>query len=286
MKNILKEPLVHFLLLGFLIFGYHYFKNKDSKLEENSIIIDNTEYDYLLNLWKKQWQREPNEQEIKAFLDQHLRQEVFYKEALMMNLDHNDIIVKRRLAQKMEAVANDLNALIKAPTDDDLKAFYNENTDLFKLPPAYTFRQVLFLNDEKNLDNEIKVVKKHLNRGQDIPNNRKTKLSIPNTWTNKEATDIYKTFGDYFTTVLDSLPTNTWVGPIPSGFGQHLVRLSKKELSQIAKFEDIKSYVEKEYQYQTELAMQNKVFEDLMKKYKIKLTSDKIPSDIKKSYQN
>ncbi|GAA4290142.1 peptidyl-prolyl cis-trans isomerase [Aestuariibaculum suncheonense] len=286
MKNILKEPLVHFLLLGFLIFGYYYLKNKDTKLEDNSIIIDNTEYDYLLNLWKNQWQREPNEQEIKAFLDQYLRQEVFYKEALAMNLDHNDIIVKRRLSQKMEAVSNDLSAMIQPPTDEELKAFYNKNKDLFKLPPAYTFHQVLFLNDENNLDNTIKEVKDNLNKGLEIPKDRKTKLSIPNVWTSKEATDIYKTFGDYFTSVLDSLPQKKWVGPIPSGFGQHLVYLSKKELSQIANFKDIKPYIEKEYQYQTELEMQNKVFEDLMKKYQIKLTSDKIPSDIKKSYQN
>ncbi|WP_435135856.1 peptidyl-prolyl cis-trans isomerase [Formosa sp. A9] len=286
MKKILKEPLVHFLFLGFLIFGYYYLTNKDSNAEENSIVIDNTEYDYLLSLWKKQWQRDPNEQEIKAFIDQYLRQEVFYKEALAMNLDHNDLIVKRRLSQKMEAVSNDLNAIIKSPTDDDLNAFYNKNKDLFILPPAYSFKQVLFLNDEDNLESEMETTKTQLNNGQDIPKARQTKLSIPNTWNKSEATSIYKTFGDYFTSVLDSLPINTWVGPIPSGFGQHLVYISKKEVSEIAKFETIKPYVEKEYQYQTELDMQNKVFEDLLDKYPVKLTADKIPSDIKKSYQN
>lgn len=286
MKKILKEPLVHFLFLGFLIFGYYYLTNKDSNAEENSIVIDNTEYDYLLSLWKKQWQRDPNEQEIKAFIDQYLRQEVFYKEALAMNLDHNDLIVKRRLSQKMEAVSNDLNAIIKSPTDDDLKTFYEKNKDLFILPPAYSFKQVLFLNDEDNLESEMETTKTQLNNGQDIPKARQTKLSIPNSWNKSEATTIYKTFGDYFTSVLDSLPTNTWVGPIPSGFGQHLVYISKKEVSEIAKFETIKPYVEKEYQYQTELDMQNKVFEDLLDKYPVKLTADKIPSDIKKSYQN
>lgn len=286
MKNILKEPLVHFLLLGFLIFGYYSFKNQETTPEENNIIIDNTEYDYLLSLWKNQWQREPNEQEIKAFLDQYLRQEIFYKEALIMNLDHNDLIVKRRLAQKMEAVSNDLNTLIQPPTDDELKAFFNNNKERFKLPPAYSFQQVLFLNDEDHLENTIANTKISLNHGEVIPSARKSKLSIPNTWTNSEASEIYKTFGEYFTNILDSIPENQWVGPIPSGFGQHLVYLSKKELTQVANFKDIKPYVKKEYEYQTELDMQNKVFEDLMKKYQIKLTSDKIPVSVKKSYQN
>ncbi len=276
---------MHFMFLGFLIFAYYYFNTSDTE-SENTIVIDNTEYNYLLDLWKNQWQREPNEQEIKAFLDQYLRQEVFYKEALAMNLDHNDIIVKRRLAQKMEAVSNDLNAMITPPTDTDLKAFYESHKELFQLPPVYSFQQVLFLNDEPHVKSEIENTKQNLNSGKEIPTSRKSKLSIPNEWNNSDPITIYKTFGDYFTTVLDSLPTKEWVGPIPSGFGQHLVYIVKKDSSRPANFDTIKSAVEKEYEYQSELKMQDKVYQDLLKKYQVNITSDKIPTNIKKSYQN
>ncbi|NVK49366.1 MAG: peptidyl-prolyl cis-trans isomerase [Cyclobacteriaceae bacterium] len=284
MRKFLKEPLVHFLFLGGLIFGYHYLVNTNSE-SENAIVIDDTEYDYLLSLWKNQWKREPNEQDIKAFLDQYLRQEVFYKEALVLGLDHNDIIVKRRLAQKMEAVSNDLNAMLNPPTDNDLREFYETNDSLFLLPPTYSFKQVLFTNQEPNWQTELQATQKALNDGQAIPTSRVLKLSIANEWENSPINEIAKAFGGEFASKLESLPLNQWAGPIESGFGQHLVFISEKRDSELADFETIKSYVEKEYEYQTELEMQEQVYQDLLEKYQVKITSNRVPESIKKSYQ-
>jgi hypothetical protein len=283
MSKILKEPLVHFLLLGGLIFGYFYLFNSESE-SENTIVIDDVEYEYLLSLWKNQWKREPNEQDIKAFIDQYLRQEVFYKEALALGLDHNDIIVKRRLAQKMEAVSNDLNAMLKPPTDADLREFYESNDSLFLLPPTYSFRQVLFTNQESNWQQELTSMQVALQSGQDIPKARSLKLSISNEWKNSPLNEINKAFGGDFAFKLDSLPLNQWVGPISSGFGQHLVFISEKNESQLADFDLVKSYVEKEYEYLTELEMQEQVYRDLLEKYQVKITSSQVPEAIKKSY--
>lgn len=282
MKKLLKEPLVHFLFLGFLIFTYYYQTNSENE-SENAIIIDDAEYDYLLALWKNQWKREPNEQDIQAFIDQYLRQEVFYKEALELNLDHNDIIVKRRLSQKMEAVSNDLNSMINPPTDEELKAFYENNKGLFTLPPNYSFRQILFTNNEPNWQALLASSKKALNEGQEIPKSRKSKLSIPNEWQNISPTEINKAFGAEFAASLDSIPLNQWQGPITSGFGQHLVFISNKEEGQVADFEEVKPYVEKEYEYQSELQTQEKVYRDLLEKYEVKITSEKVPESIRKS---
>ncbi|SDQ98784.1 peptidylprolyl isomerase [Flagellimonas zhangzhouensis] len=283
MKNFWKEPLLHFLLIGLLIFGYYSYVNKDIA-PENAIVIDDSEYDYLLGLWKKQWQREPNNDDIKAFIDQYLRQEVFYKEALAMNLDHNDIIVKRRLSQKMEAVSNDLNAMIKAPSDEDLLLFYQQNEDLFQLPPTYTFQQVLFLEDEPDLEQELKAHKLSLTQTMEIPMKRKRKLSLSNSWNGATALDINKSFGKDFTLALDSLPLDQWIGPIESGYGQHLVFISDKIQSKTADFKEIKPYVEKEYEYQTELETQEQMYRDLLDKYQVKIISEKIPEAIKNSY--
>ncbi|WP_240507575.1 peptidyl-prolyl cis-trans isomerase [Winogradskyella aurantia] len=273
------------MLLGALIFGYYYLTN-DTEAPDSAVVIDDAEYDYLLSLWKNQWQREPNEDDIKAFLDQYIRREVFYKEALVMNLDHNDIIVKRRLAQKMEAVANDLNSMIKAPSEEALKAFYDSNQDLFKLPPNYTFQQVLFLKDEQNLSDRIESSKGALSRGEAIPKNRKRKLSLPNQWDNSSLTEISKAFGGDFAEALDSLPLNQWLGPVASGFGQHVIFISEKESARTAAFEDIKPYILKEYEFQTELETQEEVYQELLDKYGVKITSEKVPTSIKESFTN
>lgn len=285
MKKFIKEPLVHFMLLGALIFGYYSLTNV-AEASDTAIVIDDAEYNYLLSLWKNQWQREPNEDDIKAFLDQYLRREVFYKEALALNLDHNDIIVKRRLAQKMEAVANDLNAMIKTPSDDVLRAFYDSNQELFKLPKNCTFQQVLFLKDEQNLLDQIESSKRSLNREEAIPKSRERKLSLPNQLENLSLTEINKAFGGDFADALDSLPINQWVGPVASGFGQHLVFISKKENVRTAVFEDIKAYVLKEYEFQTELETQEEVYQELLDKYGVKITSEKMPNSIKESFTN
>ena len=285
MKKFLKEPLVHFMLLGAFIFGYYYLTN-DAEESESAIVIDDAEYDYLLSLWKNQWPREPNEDDIKAFLDQYLRQEVFYKEALALNLDHNDIIVKRRLAQKMEAVSNDLNAMIKPPTDDDLRAFYASNQDLFQLPPSYTFQQVLFLNNEPNLSAQVENSKNALNSGAEIPAMRKLKLSLSNQWEDSSPAEISKAFSVDFALALDSLLMNQWVGPVASGFGQHLVFISRKDSAKSADFEDIKPYVLKEYEYQTELETQEQIYRELLEKFGVKITSEKVPNSVKESLTN
>lgn len=285
MKKFFKEPLVHFMLLGTLIFGYYYLIN-DTEDPEAAIIIDNDEYDYLLSLWKNQWQREPNEDDIKAFLDQYLRQEVFYKEALALNLDHNDIIVKRRLAQKMEAVSNDLNFMINPPTDEELKSFFTSNPDLFQLPPSFTFQQVLFLSSEPNLSEQLEISKNALNAGNEIPDSRKLKLSLPNQWDKSSLAELSKAFGDDFALALDSLPTNQWAGPVNSGFGQHLVFISRKDSAEPADFEDIKPYVLNEFEYQSELETQEQIYRELLDKYGVKITSNKVPNSVKESFKN
>ncbi|MFC3879574.1 peptidyl-prolyl cis-trans isomerase [Algoriphagus namhaensis] len=285
MKKFFKEPLVHFMLLGALIFGYYYLTN-DTEDPEAAIVIDDAEYDYLLSLWKNQWQREPNEDEIKAFLDHYLRQEVYYKEALALNLDHNDVIVKRRLAQKMEAVSNDLNFMINPPTDEELKSFFASNPDLFQLPPSFTFQQVLFLSSEPNLSEQLESSKKALNAGDEIPDSRKLKLSLPNQWNNNTLGEISKAFGDDFALALDGLPTNQWAGPVTSGFGQHLVFISRKDSGEMADFEEIKPYVLNEFEYQSELETQEQIYRELLEKYGVKITSEKVPQRVKESYNN
>jgi hypothetical protein len=283
MKRLIKEPLVHFLLLGFLIFGYYYWIKKDTA-SEDTILINDAEYNYLLSTWKKQWQQDPNEEEIKAFLDQYLRQEVFYKEALNIGLDHNDIIIKRRLAQKMEAVSNDMSAMVKPPTDEELKAFYEENKDLFQLPEVYSFQQILFLDDEPGVDQEIQKVKAALEKGEGIPSSRRTKLALKNSWGNAYANDIHNAFGDDFTNALEQAKLNQWI-ILPSGFGKHLVYISSKDDAGLAHFDEIKSYVKKEFEYRTEVETQEQVYQDLLKKYQVEITASNVPENIVKSFQ-
>ncbi len=110
MRKILKEPLFHFLLLGALIFALYGIVNRKTD-DEGTIIIDDFDINNIIASWEMQWKRLPTDEELKNLIQQNIKQEIFYQEALKMNLDHNDEIIKRRLSQKMQFLSNDLASM-------------------------------------------------------------------------------------------------------------------------------------------------------------------------------
>ena len=116
MKNFLKEPLVHFLMIGVALFFLYSIVGTNEI--DNKIIINQYDLNEIVAKWNLQWQRDPTPQELKGLLDNYIKEEIYYREALAMNLDHNDEIIRRRLAQKMKFLSQDL-AESSDPTDND-----------------------------------------------------------------------------------------------------------------------------------------------------------------------
>ena len=147
MKNLFKEPFTHFIIIGiglFLLYGLVSEKT-DSK---NTIIINDFDLDNIISSWEMQWKRLPTEQELQNLIDQNIKQEIFYQEALKMNLDHNDEIIKRRLAQKMQFLSNDIAKLVE-PTDKELNEYYQKHSDKYLAPPSYSLYQITFSADNR-----------------------------------------------------------------------------------------------------------------------------------------
>jgi len=276
-----RDPLVHFLVFGALIFGAYFGLGK---LDEHAaatdyrIVIDQAQLDHLKALWKLQWKRDLAASDVSAIIDRYLRQEVFYREALKMNLDQDDEIIKRRLAQKMEAAANDLSTLMKPPTEARLRDFFHSREEFFMLPQAYAFRQVLFTVDEQEAG---EVTLAALRQGGSIPPERKNKLSLPERYPLTPVNDLDNAFGGDFVASLEALPVGYWSGPIRSGYGWHLVLIEDKQTPKLPKFEDVRDYVAREYEYQSELDAQEQVYQNLLAKYEIVITADNSPADSK-----
>ncbi|WP_165310240.1 peptidyl-prolyl cis-trans isomerase [Vibrio ziniensis] len=284
-KKIISEPLVHFVVLGALLFSAWSWVSPTSTEEGESdvIVIDQRRLDHLETLWKAQWKREPAPEDVAAIIDRHLRQEVFYREAINMGLDQDDDIVRTRLAQKMEAVASDLGMLMKPPTETDLRDFYLQRKGLFTLPDAFAFEQVLYLPAESK-DAELKVMLENLNSGDGIPENRINKLSIPNSWALTSVNSLTNSFGGSFSDSLAQLPVGQWVGPIPSGLGLHLVKVTENQKSQLASYESIKGYVEQQYQYYAVLDAQKSMFQELLNKYQVQISANNVPEAVIQEY--
>jgi peptidyl-prolyl cis-trans isomerase C len=284
LARLLREPIVHFFGFGAVIFGAFVLLDSGeapAHARDNEIVIDQAQVDHLTRLWKLRWRRDPAPDDLAAIIDRHLRQEVFYREALKLNLDHNDGIIRKRLAQKMEAVANDLSTLMKPATDERLRAYFHSREDFFTLPAAYAFRQVLFLPDEDNVEARMDKLKGELSEGGAIPVSRRSKLSVANYWSLTPVTRLDNAFGREFASSLETLPEGEWAGPVRSGYGWHLVRVERQQPSMVPPFEEVREFVAREYEYQSVLQAQDQVYRNLLAKYEVNITADDVPADVR-----
>jgi len=285
LRQLAREPLVHFLLLGVLLFAARSCIGPlaAARPEHDAIVIDQARLDHLEMLWKAQWKRDPSPQDVAAIIDRDLRQEVFYREALRMGLDKDDEIVRTRLSQKMEAVASDLSTLMAPPTDEQLHAFYLKRPDLFTVPQSFALQQLLYLPAEA-ADGTVEKSLAALRAGGEPPTDRLDKLSIPNQWPLTSAQALDNAFGGDFAEALSALPVGAWSGPVPSGLGLHLVRITESRPAHLADFEDIHAFVAQQYAYYAVMDAQQRMFDELRARYEVSISASGVPEAVKQEY--
>jgi hypothetical protein len=152
MKRLWHEPLVHFLLIGSALFAFHSLTPAGSAapVASREIRLSYDELSQFVVLFKSQWRREPTAEEFNRLVEDKIQAEILYREALAMGLDRNDEIVKRRMAQKMQFLAEDV-AAAREPTSAQLRAWYEKNSAAFAQPPRVSFRQLYFSPDRAGL---------------------------------------------------------------------------------------------------------------------------------------
>ncbi len=269
MKKILTEPLIHFLLLGlamFILFGL-VSKKEDG---EEVILIDDYDVDNIIASWEMQWKRLPTDQELKNLIQQNVRQEVFYQEALKMNLDHNDEIIKRRLAQKMEFLSNDL-ATIEEPSDEQLMSYFMAHENDYLIPAQYSFYQLIFSPDNRDDPKKDAVV--FLEQSRYKPpsgmENSGDPLPFPYFFDEVDATNLNRNLGMDFSESLDSLPINVWSGPVNSGFGWHLIYMKEKVDPRVDDFASVRNELVRDLEYENQKMMYNQVYKEFKKNYNV-----------------
>ncbi|MGJ5642021.1 peptidyl-prolyl cis-trans isomerase [Formosa sp. S-31] len=276
MKRLIKEPLIHFFLLGTLLFVLYNQVNKNDT--EQDIIVDNADVEHMAELWRMQWQRPPTSEELEGLIDKYVNQEVLYREALKMNLDHNDEIVKRRLAQKMEFLGQDLSGMMAPASDENLKAYFEDHKKDFTTPYRYTLYQVIFTADNhSNPVEQAKAVLKEYGASdvQGMQGKGDTFL-LDYALEGTDAFYLNREFGAHFTKQLETLATGQWVGPIASGYGVHLVYIASKNEPEIPAFETVKDAVQRDYEYKIEQESQEAILKALKDNYKVRITADNL----------
>jgi len=148
-----REPLVHFLLIGAGLFALDAWNGGPAEEDPFRIVVSTADVERLSTLWQRQWQRPPTSEELQGAIDQHVREEIYFREALALGLDREDTIVRRRMAQKMRFISEDL-ATAAEPTEGELTSFLEQNEERYRTPGEVSFIHVYVNPDRRGASAE------------------------------------------------------------------------------------------------------------------------------------
>ena len=271
MKKLLKEPFVHFIIFGIALFLLYGLVN-DKTDSKNTIIINDFDVSSIISKWEMQWKRPPTEKELQNLIAQNIKQEIFYQEALKMNLDHNDEIIKRRLSQKMQFLSNDIAGMIE-PTDKDLKEYYKEHSEKYLTAPSYTLYQITFSPDKRkdNYTDAVETLKEFSEASFEEMKNRGDALPFDYYFEDVSSDELALLLGSKFPEGLKKAAINQWAGPVQSGFGYHLVYITQIKSPVLPDFEHIKKELLRDFEYDNQKEINELIYKELKKKYEIEL---------------
>ena len=241
-----REPLVHFLLIGAALFViYAYWGQPDAEEQGKSITITAGEIEWLSDSWQKRWNRPPTQQEREGIINQYLKEMILYREALAMGLDRDDTVIRRRMAQKLEFLTQDMVSP-PPPTEDELKSYFEEHMDRYQQPDLITFTHVFFDPDKRGNQTlkDAEIVKTELIALQQPPQDARSfgdQFMLQSYYPERSEADVAKLFGSGFAGPVFKLAPQQWHGPVLSGYGTHLVYvhdLRKVPLPDFTEFEE------------------------------------------------
>jgi hypothetical protein len=272
LKKLLREPLIHFLVLGAAIFLAYNFFSRHLNNEPGKIIVTRGQIASMRDAFISTRQRQPTDRELAGMIAEKVKEEVYYREALALGLDKDDIIIRRRLRQKMEFIANDVAAQAE-PSEAVLSEYMNKHPELFQVEPKITFRQI-YLNPEnrsKTIGQDVQELLLKLNKPGE--KNDFMKLGdaslLPHDMMDVKTTDVSNQFGDSFAKQLNQLPTGKWVGPVKSMYGIHLVRIERLTEGGPARLKDIHNDVLREWENSRRIEANELFYKELLKNYNV-----------------
>ncbi len=271
----LSEPLLQFLAGGLLLFAGYHFVNPGSDRPDEAGRIELTADDLrqISIAWLAQGREPLSPEQMQSLVDARVREEILYREALALGLDKDDSIVRRRLAQKMEFLFEDVAAL-RDPTDGELRAWYGKNADRFTQPARATFRHLHFSPDrrgERARDDAERSLANLAGKPADAP--EAAALADPfmfqDYYGDRAFDETARTFGPGFARALFEITPGAWAGPIESGYGWHLVWVDSITPARVPAFENVEADVKREWIEAQRAEIRERAFEAMRTHYKV-----------------
>ena len=272
----LREPLVQFLLIGVALFLISGALNRGTSQRGRGYDIALTMDDLrqVHNTFRAQWEREPSPEEMRGLVEQRIREEILYREALQLGLDKDDVIIRRRLAQKMQFLSEDVSAAYE-PKSEELKLWYEKNSQRFSLPAIISFRHLYFSPDRRGRNARQAAVKTLAKIASQPEDSKTADLADPfmfqNYYRGRSADQLTKEFGTSFAQAVLQLKPGSWQGPIESGYGWHLVWIESITPGRTPNFEEVEPDVKTAWLADQKAQQWQKAYDKMRTKYQVLL---------------
>ena len=281
-RRVLREPLLHFLLLGYGLFLLNGWIGGPAGGEGGRIVITQGRIEQLTVGFLRMNQRLPDRTELNYLVDDAIRDEIYYREAKAMGLDQDDTIVRRRLRQKLEFVSEDV-ASIPEPTDAQLRDYLHGHAAQFRLEPRYSLTQV-YLDPQRHGTrmasdaHRLLLELQHVGPATLDTDKQGDPFLLDRRFDNMAASDLSRLFGIAFEAALRTAPIGTWIGPVPSGYGTHLVLVRERQPERTAALADVRDTVRGEWMATQRATANARFYADLRRHYVVTVDYPKVPA--------
>lgn len=278
-RTLLREPLVHFLVLGGLLFGWFEWKGGGAGPGSTRIAITPGLVQHLASGYARTWQRPPTEVELKGLIDEHVKEEIATREALAMGLDRDDAIIRRRLRQKLEFLVEDTVEQVPA-TDAELQAWLDRHAEAVRPEPRVALRQVFVSAERRGSAAAAAEAHRLLARLRTAgPHTAIEALGdasmLPAELALGPLSEVARSFGAEFAQRVDALAPGAWAGPLPSPYGLHLVLVTERQVPPPPTLVDVRPLVEREFLAERRKTQLQALYERLLKKYTVTIEMPK-----------
>ncbi len=272
-RTLIREPLVHFLLVGFVLYLAVLLVEGGASRQE--IVVDEVDIERLSATYRKQFGIAPSAEQLARLIDHHIREEIFWREGLALGLDRDDSIVRRRVAQKFEFLSQDL-AVQEDPGEQALRDFLVANARRYQEPARVSFTHVYLAADRAG-EERLETVASQLRDSDDSTIHWGDSFPGPVAIEGTSEAELRRLFGDSeLVAGAFAAPPGVWVGPLASGYGMHFIRVAARSAERLPALDGVRERVLADYLDQRRVRANERAYAELLDKYRVTVAGERL----------
>lgn len=279
-RRLLREPLVHFLAAGLVLFGLSALLGESFGAgdDRRRIEVSAGRIRQLSDTWTRQRGAPPTREQLDGLIEDFIREEVLYREAIASGLDQGDAIVRRRLAQKVEFLAQSVASTVE-PTDAELQAFFEANSERYVAPEQVGFEHVYFSRERRGpgAEEAARGALALLTGGGPAAAEAAAlgdRFMLQRAYPPQTRDQIRDLFGPRFAARVFELPPDVWTGPVESSYGAHLVRVRRRVPSRLPALAEVRGAVTRDLDEQRLRSAADEYYARLRARFEIEVDLD------------